>query len=143
MKRWWPILLRILIGGTFIWAGTVKVWDPSAFAQAVEGYRLLPHTGAVLVALYLPWLEIACGLTLLAGRLRSGSILVLAFLLIIFLSALISAWWRGLDISCGCFTSSSQATGYLWPISRNLFLLTGLVLSIFISDTNIAKAQDK
>lgn len=135
MKPWWFLILRIILGGAFIWAGAIKAWDPAAFAQSVEGYRLLPHAATVAVALYLPWLEILCGATLIIGRLRSGSILILSVLLLIFLAALISAWCRGLDINCGCFTISLEPSGYLWPVMRDLLLLVGLVLLIIFKDT--------
>lgn len=128
MKRYLPVLLRIVIGGVFIWAGAVKAWDPSAFADTIEGYRLIPHAWAVAVALYLPWLEIVCGVAMIVGRFKDGATLILATLLLIFLAALTSAWWRGLDINCGCFSGATQSTDYVWPVSRDVLLLAALMI---------------
>lgn len=128
MKRWWLLLLRIIIGGVFVWAGVLKAMDPAAFAEAIEGYQLLPHTASVAIALYLPWLEIVCGVALLAGRLNTGGSATLTILLLIFIVALLSAWWRGLDVACGCFNGTTDTGDYLWPILRDMALLVGLLI---------------
>lgn len=100
------VLLRLAVGGVFIWAGAVKAMDPARFAADVENFRLLPHPLACAVGVYLPWLEIFCGLALVTGFLRRGATLLLATMLVFFLIALGSAWARGLDTACGCFGPS-------------------------------------
>ncbi len=100
---------RILLGAVFVYAGATKALDPAAFAAAIDAYRLLPYPLAVLVALYLPWLEIVCGLGLFWRRMRLGSLWVIFALCLVFTGALASAWIRNLDISCGCF--GAGATG--------------------------------
>ena len=99
-------LLGIAIGALFIYAGALKVLDPARFAGDISNFRLLPHTAGVLLALYLPWLEIFCGAALVFKKLYQGGLLILAVLCLVFLAALASAKYRGLDISCGCFGHS-------------------------------------
>jgi len=93
--------LRLLIGGVFIYAGVAKALNPAAFAMDVDNFRLLPYALSCAMGVYLPWLEILCGLALIIGILRSGATLLLAGMLVVFLIALISAWARGLDINGG------------------------------------------
>ena len=60
----WRVLewiARLALGALFVYAGYVKLRNPFLFEMAVDGYRLLPPTGVILVARGLPWLEVALG----------------------------------------------------------------------------------
>ena len=95
------------------------------------------------MALYLPWLEIACGVALIVGWLSAGALTILSFMLLVFIAALLSAWWRVLDLNCGCFGKSTEDGDYLWPIVRDLALLAGLramcVVGVFGNRTSQTK----
>ena len=101
--------LRLLAGGIFLVAGGLKVVDPAHFAADIDHFRLLPYFAVGPLALYLPWLEIICGLAVLAGPARRSALVVLFALTLIFIVAIASAWMRGLDIRCGCFGAASTA----------------------------------
>ncbi len=126
LKPWGRLLLRWVIGWLFIVAGVLKVVDPVAFVQAVEGYRILSGPAASLLALYLPWLEILCGAGLVVRRFYTGSIALLAALTVVFIVALVSAWARGLDIECGCFGPSGSVGQIGVALFRDLVLLAAL-----------------
>lgn len=115
---------RFVLGAVFLYAGVTKGWDPSAFAVAVDNYRILPQTFVPVVAVVLPWIEVVCGLLLLTGRWLPGAVLVVMALLSIFLVALGSALWRGLDIACGCFSTAPEAGAInTYYFLRDFFLL--------------------
>ena len=38
------LVARLVLGGVFLYAGFVKIADPTAFAGAIAAYRLLPAT---------------------------------------------------------------------------------------------------
>jgi len=114
-------LLRFVLAGLFIYAGTGKAWDPAAFASDIANYRITPWIVTAGIALYLPWLEILAGAGLLYPRFRSGALLIVSTLLTVFCGALLSAWMRGLDIQCGCFGVGE--TGIAPALIRNLVLL--------------------
>ena len=116
---------RLIVSATFILAALPKIQDPAAFATSVEGYRVVPGNLTVWIALALPWLELVAGFGLLIPQIRRGSALVITLLLIAFILLHASAWARGLDINCGCFSAdkSNKAPDYLWLILRNIFLL--------------------
>ena len=128
------LLLRIIIGGLFIYAGAIKALNPEAFAVDIESYRLLPSWMVYLLALYLPFLELVCGGLLIFDKFSLPVLTILTALMVAFTIAIVSAWMRGLDISCGCFGKSSVETNYPWLISRDLLIL-GSVIFLLIKES--------
>lgn len=126
------LVLRLVVGGTFAYAGWVKANDPAQFIRDLWGFRLLPEDAAFWIAAYAPYLEIVAGLALITGLQRRGAHLLLAGMLGVFIAALVIAWSRGLDVSCGCFGRSSAdgLPARVWPIVRDMLLLAALALSI-------------
>lgn len=124
------LVLRLGLGGLFVYAGVMKVWDTQQFALDVQDYDLTSSTVSILIAVYLPWLEICSGLAVIARRVHLGALLALSGLMLLFLGALISAWARGLDIACRCFGRSEEAmqTNYPQLIGRDLALLAALLV---------------
>jgi uncharacterized membrane protein YphA (DoxX/SURF4 family) len=115
------IAFRLILGAVFVYAGVQKVFVPDEFSISVQNYMLLPVTLTNLVAIILPWLEIYCGVFLLAGIFVQGSALLVSLMNIVFIFALLSAIIRGLDINCGCFGSDTPVD---WlKIVENLILL--------------------
>ena len=122
---WLELFLRIVLAAFFIVAGSLKIWDPKALTAAIETYQILPYSLSVLLALYMPWLEVLAGLGILCKKLYSGSLLILSLLLLLFIVALTQGWFRGLDVTCGCFGSGDHEnqTNYAWLVIRDLMLL--------------------
>ena len=116
-------LLRFSLGGLFIYAGVVKALDPVQLARDIQSYRLLPYLPTVVLAFYLPYLEIVCGAALIAKIGYPGVLNVLLVLLSLWILALGSAWIRGLDISCGCFGRYEEHVNYPWVITRDMLIM--------------------
>lgn len=95
--------LRALVGGGFIIAGLLKIADPAKFADNVANYRLAHHELINLVAIILPWIEVVAGLFVVTGVWLRAAALVIASLTVVFLTVIVSALARGLNIECGCF----------------------------------------
>ena len=123
------LLGRLIVSAAFILAALPKTQDPAAFATSVEGYRIVTGNLAMWIALVLPWLELVAGLGLLIPQIRRGSNLIIALLLIVFTVLHASAWARGLDINCGCFSGheSEKTPDYVWLVLRNIGLLTACI----------------
>jgi len=122
---------KVALSGVFLYAGSLKAFDPAGFALSIDNYRLLPYPVAAALAVYLPWLELFCGLGVLWPRTRLGALAVLIGLSLGFSGAIASAWLRGLDISCGCFGSEEGSRASLVVSllrSVSLVLLCGCVL---------------
>ena len=127
MNKIIPFLARIFIGSLFIYAGAIKALDPFQFTVDIQNYRLVPLPLAAFAALYLPWLEIICGGSLIRKKLYSGSLAILLILMIIFTVALGIAWMKGLDITCGCFGNNGGRSHYAEWLARD-FLIVGMLI---------------
>lgn len=123
-------VLRLLLGGVFLYAGFTKITNPTAFAGSIASYKILPYFGNYLVAALLPWLEALCGLLLIVGyRTRAAASLTI-LLNIVFLAALTSTIVRGLDIDCGCFKNGGEKTSAWTAIVRDVALFITALLVI-------------
>jgi uncharacterized membrane protein YphA (DoxX/SURF4 family) len=132
---WISTVARAGLAAVFLVAGGSKVGDLAASGRAVNAYRLMPYDVAKVVGAAQPFLEIALGLLLLIGiatRLSAG---IAAVLLVLFIAGIVSAWARGLQIDCGCFSKggelgAGQRPTYGWEILRDVgFLaLAGILL---------------
>jgi hypothetical protein len=99
------LILRLTVGGVFVVAGALKIWDPGSFAKDVANYRLLPDALVNLVAITLPWIEVLAGGLLMAGLWKKPSALLIAGMMAVFLAGIGQAVYRHLDIRCGCFST--------------------------------------
>ncbi|HZJ16563.1 MAG TPA: MauE/DoxX family redox-associated membrane protein [Chthoniobacteraceae bacterium] len=135
-------LLRFALAAVFIYAGVVKILDAQRFALDVQHYDLTPWTVSVLVAVYLPWLEVIAGIALIVRRQQLGALVALGGMTAIFLGALLSAWARGLDISCGCFGRESRniQTNFPLLLAQDLALLF-VIGFLFAMEVRRAKAE--
>jgi putative oxidoreductase len=120
-------IAEFIVGGIFIYAGVIKALDPIRFASDIDNYKILPWGITVRLAFYLPWLEILCGLALIARRLYLGGLSILTALTSIFIVATIAAKIRGLDITCGCFGHASKTWSFSAHIALDLSLLAALI----------------
>lgn len=127
--KWQRRLLHLLFGGIFVYAGVVKAWNPQAFLEDVRSFDMLPDPFAAWLAMGLPWLEIFAGLAVITAVLRAGGLLILNGALLGFLGAISLAWYRGIDIRCGCFGASTATSNYVELIARDVLLLA---LGVFL-----------
>lgn len=126
------LILRLVVGIIFIYASMTKIPYPAEFAKNVEAYRLFPYWSINVIAVFLPWLEMICGLFLIIGLLTRASAAVLAALTVGFTVSLTINVLRGSPISCGCFDSVGAQIGW-GDVIRDLVLLL-LPLQIFFFD---------
>jgi uncharacterized membrane protein YphA (DoxX/SURF4 family) len=104
------LIVRWLIAAIFIFAGITKILNPENFARDIDNYRMLPYLLVTIMAIILPWLEILCGIFLIIGKWEKGAAFMLLILTMMFLIAMSSAIFRGLDITCGCFAMTAEGT---------------------------------
>jgi uncharacterized membrane protein YphA (DoxX/SURF4 family) len=121
---------RIAVGLVFLLYGLDKIANPDDFARAIANYRLLPEALVNLVAVTLPWVELVCGLLLLAGQWVRSAALVSAFLLGVFIVAVSITLARGLDINCGCLNAEAGRKVGLRLLVEDLLLIGASVFLI-------------
>lgn len=97
------VLLRLALGGLYVFAGIIKLQGPLDFSMSVMAFKILPDHLAQLATFAIPWTEVICGVALIAGWWTRASALVLAVLTAVFIAGIASVLERGLSVNCGCF----------------------------------------
>ena len=129
LPRWLEYGLRLILGGVFIYASIHKIAHPADFARSIANYHMTPYVLLHPMALFLPWLEMVCGLALVSGFRMRGAAWILAVMLVVFIVAIASAMAQGLDISCGCFdTGNGHKVGFSLIMQDSALLLATLIL---------------
>jgi len=103
------LLVRVGLGIIFIFASIDKILHPGAFAEIVNNYQILPGSLINIFALILPMLELLCGIALILGFLVRPAAAWAGIMLVMFIIAVSLALSKGINISCGCFSTSSHA----------------------------------
>lgn len=112
------------------WAALTKMAATWPFAEGIANYRMLPAQANQLLAVTLPWIEISCGLLLLAGLWTRAAAALSGGLFLTFSIALGVALLRGLDIECGCFGTGSGAKAGVAGLLIDLAALASCLLVI-------------
>jgi uncharacterized membrane protein YphA (DoxX/SURF4 family) len=120
----------VALGIVFLGAGVLKGLQPVQTVLGVGAYDLLPPPVALFGATMLPGLEIAVGAALLAGFLTRGATTMAVCLSLVFSVFVVSAWMRGIDVTCGCFGPLSGAAQAGWRTALLDLLL--LAASLFL-----------
>ena len=130
-NKYWralALVLRIALGGIFIYAAWAKLRDPwELYALAINSYDVLPLRAVELVARTLPWLELLVGVGLIAGiGLRIWSTFT-SGLLVVFFALMVRAFVKGMQISCGCFGGTGDIISK-WTLLRDGSMLAASLL---------------
>ncbi|MBP7141655.1 MAG: hypothetical protein KBA71_07085 [Opitutaceae bacterium] len=64
---------RLALAGVLGFASVAKLRSPREFADAIEAYELVSPWAGAVVAVFLPWFEIAVALALFVPRVRLGA----------------------------------------------------------------------
>ena len=98
------LLLRIAIGGLFLFAAVLKIQDPLQFYFSIKGFQILPEHILQPLAFMVPWIEVVCGIALLTGTWARAAALVIGGMLLVFMGAILSVVVRtDIHVECGCF----------------------------------------
>jgi uncharacterized membrane protein YphA (DoxX/SURF4 family) len=119
-------LLRLGLAALLITAGALKLRDPAGFAVEVANFQLVPALAPYLAAT-LPVVELVLGVGLLLfpAPWRRAAAVGAAILLVGFAVAVGSAFFRHINIACGCFGGGGDTIGPL-TLLRNLSLLVAV-----------------
>jgi uncharacterized membrane protein YphA (DoxX/SURF4 family) len=126
------IIIRFILGAIFIAAGIPKILDTASFASVVYNYHLLPDIFINIFAITLPWLEVIIGSLLIMGIWMPGTVIIYNLLMIAFIGALTFNTTRGLDISCGCFSTEPGDIIDMGTIFRDIIILSASMYLLFV-----------
>jgi len=126
------LVLRLILGLVFAYAAYTKLRQPwMLFAMSIDAYQILPQWAVLLVGHWLPWLELAIGLSLMAGVLPRTTAVLATGLLAVFFGLMTRAFLKGMSIDCGCF-------GLGETITAATLLRDGSLLALSITLTILA-----
>jgi len=110
-----------ILAAVFVMSGVSKLVDPGAFRDQLILHAALSPNVALLVAAFLPWLELVCGLSLAVGWSEREAASILTGVLVVLLGYTLT---HGGDTDCGCFFFPRvvRAPSW-WPATRNILLL--------------------
>jgi uncharacterized membrane protein YphA (DoxX/SURF4 family) len=138
------IALRIILGAIFIYASVNKLFQTEEFAKAIKNYDMLPFGVINILAIILPYVEFITGILLVTGIYKKGSSAIAIVSLVVFLIALTTAYARGLDINCGCFSleNTSSKSDILTRIIEDIFMLAvAIIVFVFSDKTQITEEK--
>jgi uncharacterized membrane protein YphA (DoxX/SURF4 family) len=123
-------VFRMVLAGTFFVSSFGKLVDIERYSVAVVyNFDILPGPLAIAFGWALPFIELACAISLMLGVLTRLSVFGIAIMSISFFIVKAYVLSQGVDIECGCFgaVGSTMASWsiYLDPI---VFLLSVTVL---------------
>lgn len=120
------IALRLVIGLLFIYAGILKLTDPSGFAMTINLYGLVTWRMSNVLAYVIPAIEIITGLGLVLDI--KGALAAVVAQLLGFMCVLLYALYLGLDADCGCFgTPRATENDPVGPLEA--FVRDGIMLA--------------
>jgi uncharacterized membrane protein YphA (DoxX/SURF4 family) len=97
------LIIRLVIGSVFIYAGFIKLIDPKAFAKVISQFDIVPDILLPAIAIGLPAAELLAGIGLILNI--RGSLAVIFNLLVVFIMVLGYGIFNNMDIDCGCFST--------------------------------------
>jgi uncharacterized membrane protein YphA (DoxX/SURF4 family) len=138
----WPrallVLGRVALGAIFIYAAFTKLYFNRGwhlgdyyffFGMAINSYNILPLWGVQWAARILPWFELLLGILLIVGVGLRWTGLIATALLAVFIGAMTNAYFKGLEIMCGCF-GNNEKLGPLTLLRDSSLLVLALAVAI-------------
>jgi len=131
MKHVFVLLVRLVLGSSFILSGITKILDLVPFIQTVARFNVLPAWAVIPFSVFLPPLELVFGISLLFGYLTRFSSLMIACLIMLMAVAIVPQLLGGSEIGdCGCFGGLMDSRVDINLLLRDM-LLFALAFTIF------------
>lgn len=122
------LIIRIVIGLAFLYAGIHKMYDLESFAKTIDAFGLVPETFVYPLTIMIPMVEIICGAGFVLGN--RESIFMVSTMLIVFIAVLSFGIFKGLDIDCGCYGPNNKVAESLSSLKtsliRDFVMLSGI-----------------
>lgn len=118
------VFIRILFGIVFIFSGLMKLTDISAFAEALDKFKMFTETTLLIAKFSIPIAEIVFGFMIAANIKTVLSSQVITFMLALFTAVIVSKVFEGEELSCGCFGNLSSGRIDNTTIIRNIVLMS-------------------
>lgn len=129
--KYMGLLLRLLVGLTFIYASYHKIIYPAEFAKVIYGYYLFPEFSINLIAIFLPYIELFAGIALIFNIYPKGAVIIINLMLTGFIIAISINLIRGHEFDCGCyrFGEAGHKSSALLLLFRDIgYFICGIII---------------
>ncbi len=99
------LVLRLYLGGLFVYASMYKISYPMEFAENIASYQIVPFWAVNMMAIVLPWTELISGILLMLGLRAKSAVCMIGAMLVMFIVAIGLTLARDIPVGCGCFHS--------------------------------------
>jgi len=123
--------LRMCLGAVFLFSGLVKLRLPYDFLAAVYDYRLFGARFSLVIAIFLPLLEVVVAICLLGGIFVPGAMRIVLCMSIVFSVVLGLTIYHQRSIVCGCFLTDDKV-GY-GTLGRSIALFGAAVYGVWFT----------
>ena len=131
LRQDFMFLCQLTLGVVFLYPAYVKLGQSwIVFAQAISAYNLIPDWAVIVLAYWLPWIELGLGLLLVAGVAKRVVRPVSTLLLLAFFLMMLHAYDPKHPMDCGCGFSPDEKIGPA-PLARDgSFVALGIFLTV-------------
>ena len=123
------LVLRVTLGGVFLYSGVSKALDLAYFAGIINAFGILPAGLCFPAAVGIVILELILGAGVVFDK--RGSLMGILVMLLGFMSVAGYAVYMGYDIDCGCFGPGDPAgdafSGLRTVLYRDALMVAGIV----------------
>lgn len=134
------LVLRVVLGAVFLYAGVVKTSASAQFALTLVPFTFLPPVWLPGIALILPGIEIAAGLAILIRPTRRIGAALIFLLCLVFCIVLAWALANGIIVSCSCFGRDETPSAWKMMLALGRDVLLALAAGVvFFEKTLRAK----
>ncbi|MBN3519977.1 DoxX family protein [Algoriphagus lutimaris] len=145
-------VLRLLVGGLFIFSGLIKVNDPvgtsikleeyfDVFSNDIAGFFSVFEPFALEIAVFLVILEVALGVMLILGVKSKFTVWALGLMILFFTFLTFYSAYFNKVTDCGCFGDAIKLTP--WESFYKDIILLVLITILFIFQADLPKSSAK
>lgn len=120
------LLVRLYLGGLFIYASLNKIIYPTEFSDNIAAYLLVPFWLVNPLAIFLPWIELVSGVCLVTGIRVRASAAIITILMGVFTIAVVMVLVKEIPIDCGCFQNVGDPVSWKTVVRDLVWLAMGL-----------------
>lgn len=102
------LVIKLVLGASFIYASFHKIENPSEFAKILYGYDLFPTSMINILAILVPFIELTTGFSLIMGLFPKSAVIIMNAMMVVFILIIGFNLLRGHEFDCGCFAFASQ-----------------------------------
>ena len=127
------LIARVVVGGTLLVAGALKIGHFDSLASTIAAYRIPFLTPEVIapLSIAIPLVEVLLGAYVLIGLYTRAAAALALCEFVIFAAAVASVVVRGIPAPCGCFGPADTRPASWVEVARDLALAL-VALFIFL-----------